>query len=482
MASQTILRLVYIHGFRGDHTSFQAFPTDLHEYLRSRLPKKFALESCMYPTYKSRKPIVEATRNFLQWLSTQPPGPVILLAHSMGGLLASEAATGSSAESKRIIGLVAFDVPYLGMHPHVIISGIASLFPKDNGKKMKTERELNDEDVLQIVHSDDVENGNEKSREALSHGASLDSPLRSPTSTGSQMHDEWEAHKASFSSSSRPEIKSQSSSTPPHSPSPTFSMRSLVSSFTNSSTTAVLSNLPPLPTSFADKLERAANKLTQKADSPLVLWLRKHSDDPLSAMTAWVVEHFEFGICMFDPAGLTSRYQLLERWDGRWVNVWTQTVATGKEEEAGEGEEKEGEEDGKEGVHPETDALPSNTADLAQFAEPDATPASERAQAKARKDAEKALRKQRAQERKRGGVRPARHFIVLPHARAAPADARPPLLHHFGSRDKWVGVTIKGVEDEVAAHCGLFIRSQNVDYDQLVERVGGIVEGWCQEL
>jgi thioesterase domain-containing protein len=52
-------------------------------------------------------------------LTTQPPGVVILLGHSMGGLLAAEAATESSNSDQRIIGVVAFDTPYLGIHPHV---------------------------------------------------------------------------------------------------------------------------------------------------------------------------------------------------------------------------------------------------------------------------------------------------------------------------------------------------------------------------
>jgi hypothetical protein len=34
------------------------------------------------------------------------------------------------------------------------------------------------------------------------------------------------------------------------------------------------------------------------------------------------------------------------------------------------------------------------------------------------------------------------------------------------------------VEDEVAAHCGLFIRAQNLDYDRFVERVGNVVKSW----
>lgn len=57
-----------------------------------------------------------------------PLGPVILCGHSMGGLLIAEAATSTiHVSSKRIIALLAFDVPFLGMHPHVVISGIASL-------------------------------------------------------------------------------------------------------------------------------------------------------------------------------------------------------------------------------------------------------------------------------------------------------------------------------------------------------------------
>jgi len=55
-------------------------------------------------------------------LATQPPANVIILGHSMGGLLAAEAATKQSdnvALPYRIVGLVAFDTPYLGMHPHI---------------------------------------------------------------------------------------------------------------------------------------------------------------------------------------------------------------------------------------------------------------------------------------------------------------------------------------------------------------------------
>lgn len=75
----------------------------------------------------------------------------------MGGLLAAEAAYGPSAQSKRVIGLVCFDVPFLGMHPHVVVSGIASLRPKESPSE-KTEKELNDENVVNIEPGDSVVN------------------------------------------------------------------------------------------------------------------------------------------------------------------------------------------------------------------------------------------------------------------------------------------------------------------------------------
>lgn len=65
----------------------------------------------------------------------------------MGGLLAAEVATNASNTSKRVIGIVAFDVPFLGMHPHVVISGIASLLPKEDDKR-ETEKDLNDDAVV----------------------------------------------------------------------------------------------------------------------------------------------------------------------------------------------------------------------------------------------------------------------------------------------------------------------------------------------
>lgn len=60
---------------------------------------------------------------------------VILVGHSLGGILAAEVALipshtprSNELSQHRLLGLIAFDVPYLGMHPGVVGTGIASLF------------------------------------------------------------------------------------------------------------------------------------------------------------------------------------------------------------------------------------------------------------------------------------------------------------------------------------------------------------------
>jgi alpha-beta hydrolase superfamily lysophospholipase len=86
------------------------------------------------------------------------------MGHSMGGLLAADAATDLSNKSRspstsrphRIVGVVAFDTPYLGMHPHVVKSGIASLFKKADGEKTaegghKSEKQMNDTKHVKVV-------------------------------------------------------------------------------------------------------------------------------------------------------------------------------------------------------------------------------------------------------------------------------------------------------------------------------------------
>lgn len=64
-----------------------------------------------------------------------PDTDIVLLGHSLGGILAAEVAIlppyssrSPDARLHRILGLVAFDTPFLGMHPGVITTGLSSLF------------------------------------------------------------------------------------------------------------------------------------------------------------------------------------------------------------------------------------------------------------------------------------------------------------------------------------------------------------------
>ena len=76
-----------------DH-SFQSFPAHVHRYLRDALIDTHVVHSKIYPRYKTYKAIEVARDNFSRWLQPHesPDTDVVLVGHSMGGLLAAEVA------------------------------------------------------------------------------------------------------------------------------------------------------------------------------------------------------------------------------------------------------------------------------------------------------------------------------------------------------------------------------------------------------
>ncbi|KAJ7023472.1 hypothetical protein C8F04DRAFT_182169 [Mycena alexandri] len=449
---QTLVHLVYIHGFQGNDTSFQTFPKDLQEHLAANIPShlNIKIQSSLYPTYKSRKPIALATQNFLAWLSTQPPGPVILLAHSMGGLLAADAATDASnsgiSRARRILGVVAFDVPYLGMHPHVVVSGIASLFPGDDDDKT-TAGDMNQHSDVQIV--DD------------------------------QVTEDWDAFKKNLDSNRSMHSRSRS-----HSPIPPSPLAG------TSAPTSPIPQANPFGLPSSPLIDKTLSFLTTHSEDPLVRWVRKHSDEPFSASKRFVIEYFQFGSCMFDPSGLKERYARLVAWpDGLWTNYWTQTPPRVPKDGAEKKLDRAAEEADNNVALLQTGMTSMSTVESYATAETSLSPtlssfspstaSAAKAEEKERRALEKSrakelkkIQKQRAKEEKAQKGRPGHHFIVLPTG----------LGQILGGGDKWENVIIRGVEDEVAAHTGLFIRGQNLDYEGLVERVGRRVLGWCEVL
>ncbi|KXJ93010.1 hypothetical protein Micbo1qcDRAFT_52732 [Microdochium bolleyi] len=130
------LLLVYVHGFMGNDTSFQSFPLHVHRFLKEALAETHVIHSKIYPRYKTYKAIEVARDNFSRWLEPHesPTTDVILVGHSMGGLLAAEVVLMPGQRQQetyfkhRIIGAVHLDSPILGLHPGIVVSGISSLF------------------------------------------------------------------------------------------------------------------------------------------------------------------------------------------------------------------------------------------------------------------------------------------------------------------------------------------------------------------
>lgn len=213
--------------------------------------------------------------------------------------------------------------------------------------------------------------------------------------------------------------------------------------------------------------DRALDFAAEQSETPLVRWLRKHSNDPVSAGKRWIVERLQFSSAMFDPSGLKERYIRLVNWrDGMWVNYWTQTLP--KSSESGRSDpDEEGNKDEQiayndlglmeSGIVAPPTSLESPSSSI------------EREWMRETGQLEKHGHKPRKNEPKAKG---ARNFIVLPTG----------LGGILGGEESWEKVVIGGVDDEVAAHCGLFIRGQNLDYDGLLERVARRILQWCAQM
>ncbi|KAL0579905.1 hypothetical protein V5O48_002076 [Marasmius crinis-equi] len=473
MSSQApILHLIYVHGFQGNDTTFQSFPTHLHKYLSERVPLRHNLQvqSTIYPTYQSRKPLSNATRNFLQWLSTQPPGPVILIGHSMGGLLVAEAATDpemSCKRHRRVVGMIAFDCPYLGMHPRVILSGIASLFAKAPKTEGRTEQEMNPDPGVTVVDN--------------------------------TVTDGWEEFKKNLPKDDRSRLSLESAQTsntlevPPSSPSSSHRSHS------NSSLELhVPSSRSHSTSSVPSFVDRTINFIQTHGDNSMVKWLKKHRQNPFTDGKVWVMEHYQFGSCMFDPSGLTNRYKRLVAWNGFWVNYWTTAMPSGSPSSSPSSSRSSSptsdqvhaallEPDseaaarmlqssfGESSSHPSSPRHSRDSSTSSLFSTSSQSVEGERRTAetypprpnKLRRDSPTPSSTPKPVKEKTG-----RHFVVLPNGVGAV----------LGGFDKWEKVDVAGAQDVVAAHCGIFFPNQNLEYEALVDRVGRRVLDWCEKL
>ncbi|KAK7702253.1 hypothetical protein SLS64_009831 [Diaporthe eres] len=137
--------------------SFGTFPEDFKKLISSQL-SDHNVESVVYPKYATKGELTEASVNFLEWLKERvmevrkaklekpwPPNDknvgVVLVAHSMGGFVASEAlfhilderANSSDPTAPlfpMIQGVLAFDTPYNGLARSMFVYGGFSNYQK----------------------------------------------------------------------------------------------------------------------------------------------------------------------------------------------------------------------------------------------------------------------------------------------------------------------------------------------------------------
>ncbi|KAM7201747.1 hypothetical protein V8F20_004708 [Naviculisporaceae sp. PSN 640] len=264
------LLVIYIHGFMGNDSSFRSFPAHIHQYLKEALAETHVIHTKIYPRYKTYKSIQVARDNFSLWLEPHesPTTDVVLVGHSMGGLLAAEVALqprqhgahGSSPFRHRILGTISLDAPLLGLHPGIVVSGIASLFRPAPSPAYADA-------------SNYATPGSQQSLPLLSPDPSIYSEIAPPSGASSP------APLQPTSSSSSYQFQA-----PPHAPDPYFNP-----TFFND-------------TSFVDRgwFRNIAH------------FASKHKQENLvEAAAHHVMSHLEFGGCLADYPGMIARYNKL---------------------------------------------------------------------------------------------------------------------------------------------------------------------------
>ncbi|KAI8925895.1 hypothetical protein BC831DRAFT_400617, partial [Entophlyctis helioformis] len=86
--------LLFVHGFLGSETSFSTFPLDLLSALRQS-HRLLNLEARVLPRFETKGDPTRSVNLLYNWLVLNAAAPeyeaVIILAHSMGGLIAVDA-------------------------------------------------------------------------------------------------------------------------------------------------------------------------------------------------------------------------------------------------------------------------------------------------------------------------------------------------------------------------------------------------------
>ncbi|KAG8731886.1 hypothetical protein FRC11_001779 [Ceratobasidium sp. 423] len=156
---------IFIHGFKGTDSTFGAFPARVGHLVEQVLkvgrglgesldddlvvepepatlrPGNVTVECLVFPAYETKGELQEAVERFVDWLTAltvqkevahhlkggSGKAKIVLCGHSMGGLIAAEALLSIARWRPDkdaplwpwIVGIIAFDTPYYGLHPSV---------------------------------------------------------------------------------------------------------------------------------------------------------------------------------------------------------------------------------------------------------------------------------------------------------------------------------------------------------------------------
>jgi hypothetical protein len=186
---------------------------------------------------------------------------IILLGHSMGGILAAEVvlqqpqpANASKLLRHRILGMVGFDTPFLGMHPGVVVSGIGSLFRPAPDPPNPTASQQSSSELVTLASSQ----------------ASISSPS---------------------------DVMSTISSIEP--------AQSVLTQSINSPLTSPSVNDPYFDAPFTNDVHIPE----RKGWNNLLHFVNKHSDGLIDATKSYFMSHIEFGSCLADYPGMKFRYE-----------------------------------------------------------------------------------------------------------------------------------------------------------------------------
>lgn len=132
------LLLLFIHGFLGSEHTFHSFPADLKEYLSTT--RKVNVHCRVLPRFDTKGDSAAAVTKLISQIKSAateeaipPYSRVMLLGHSMGGIMAVDAwsqltkntlSSTSDPLPYKIAGIACFDTPFFGLH-HKVFSTAA---------------------------------------------------------------------------------------------------------------------------------------------------------------------------------------------------------------------------------------------------------------------------------------------------------------------------------------------------------------------